>query len=680
MNLSRFAALLLLLAPGVAAQATRDLSAEFAVPEGLEVTLWAESPRFFNPTNIDIDARGRIWVTEGVNYRKKHERQGFLKHPEGDRVMILEDADGDGACDASKVFVQDPELLVPLGVGVLGSRVVVSSSPHVFIYFDENGDDKPDRREVFLTGFGGRDHDHGVHAFIGGPDGRWYFNHGDAGAPGVSDRSGRTFRTGKASDDGRLYVGGCAHRIEPDGTELTVLAHNFRNNYELAVDSFGHVWQNENDDDGNASCRMNYVLEGGNYGFRSTDGTRAWKLDQRPGQPVPVAHWRQEDPGVVPPTDVTGAGAPTGIVVYEGDLLPERYRGMILNADSGRSIVFGHAARPDGAGFKVERIAFLESRGEKKHLFRPSDVAVGTDGAVYVSDWYDPGVGGHDMKDGTGYGRILRVAPRGSKPAPPKIDLGTLEGQVAALRNPAVNVRYQALVKLHGQGEKALPALQKLSRSEDPRLRARAVWLLARGGAPGRAAAAEALKDRDDQVRIAAFRALRQVDHEVLRHAAALARDASPAVRREVAVALRGVPFSECRSILLDLAAGYDGKDRYYVEALGIGCEGREEQIHLSLIARAGEPDPAKWPAALRGIVCRLHPVAAVPALKKLAESGDKEALAALAFVRDASAAQAMVDLARTGPDGVKEPATWWVRHRDRYEWKAFKPLELLNK
>ena len=63
----------------------------FKVPEGLEVTLWAGSPMLLNPTNIDIDTDGRIWVAEGVRYRKHHERR-----PEGDRIVVLEDTDGDG--------------------------------------------------------------------------------------------------------------------------------------------------------------------------------------------------------------------------------------------------------------------------------------------------------------------------------------------------------------------------------------------------------------------------------------------------------------------------------------------------------------------------------------------------------------------------------------------------------
>ena len=138
-----------------------ELSGRFEAPEGASVTLWAESPLLFNPTAIDVDPRGRVWVAEAVNYRRWGGRNPGRDHSSGDRIVILEDTDGDGAADSSKVFVQDADLTAPLGICVLGSRVFVSCSPNIFVYVDEDGDDVPERRETFLTGFGGFDHDHG---------------------------------------------------------------------------------------------------------------------------------------------------------------------------------------------------------------------------------------------------------------------------------------------------------------------------------------------------------------------------------------------------------------------------------------------------------------------------------------------------------------------------------------
>src|SRR5882672_4580906 len=104
--------------PATPTQITLDL---FKVPDGFEITLWAATPLLHNPTNIDIDRDGRIWVAEGVRYRSH-----FARQPEGDRIIVLEDTDGDGKADKTQTFVQEPGLIAPLGVAVIDNKVIVS--------------------------------------------------------------------------------------------------------------------------------------------------------------------------------------------------------------------------------------------------------------------------------------------------------------------------------------------------------------------------------------------------------------------------------------------------------------------------------------------------------------------------------------------------------------------------
>jgi hypothetical protein len=115
----------------------------------------------------------------------------------------------------------------------------------------------------------------------------------------------------------------------------------------------------------------------------------------------------------------------------------------------------------------------------KDKWFRPSDVAIGTDGAIYVADWYDPVVGGHQMKDRKGiwaYFTALLLKTKSS--LPPKIDLATTEGQLYAFKSPAINVRNQGFIKLREKGEAALPIVKALLNDQNPFIRARAVYLL----------------------------------------------------------------------------------------------------------------------------------------------------------------------------------------------------------
>ncbi len=146
------------------------------VAEGLEATLFASEPTISNPTSIDVDHRGRVWVCDSYNYRptihgeaKTRSKQDRLA---GDRILILEDTDGDGKSDVTKVFYQGPELDAPLGICVIGNRVIVSQSPYVWLFTDDDGDDKADRKEIIFRGVSGARHDQGIHSFVFGPDGK----------------------------------------------------------------------------------------------------------------------------------------------------------------------------------------------------------------------------------------------------------------------------------------------------------------------------------------------------------------------------------------------------------------------------------------------------------------------------------------------------------------------------
>ncbi|MBL7697149.1 MAG: c-type cytochrome [Chitinophagaceae bacterium] len=668
------------------AQKEKSTTNELFVSGNLEVTLWASSPMLNNPTNMDVDIKGRLWITEAVNYRSFANNDSFFMYrAKGDRIMILEDTDKDGKADSAKVFVQDPDLLSPVGIAVLGNKVVVSCSPNLIVYTDENGDDVPDKKEILLTGFGGKDHDHSLHAVYGGPDGNWYFNAGNAGPHIVTDKSGWTLRSGSMytggspyndkneggmkSDDGKVWTGGLALRVSPEGKNLKVLGHNFRNSYEVIPDSYGNLWQNDNDDEVLA-CRVSWLMEGGNAGYFSADGTRNWKADQRPGQSIPTAHWHQEDPGVMPLGDISGAGAPTGITMIEGDELGENYRGTLLSADAGRNIIFEYHPSVRQSGYTLgERKVFCSSlsddnagyiwndstlKRQQDKWFRPSDVTIGTDGAIYIADWYDPVVGGHLMQDSTGFGRIYRITRKDKKMVTPEIDLGTIEGQIEALKSPAINVRYSGYVKLKEQGDKATAPLKALLNDKNPFIRARAVWLLPVNELE------QLLSHNDALIRATAYRALKQSVPNVIEYAKKMVNDESPFVQREVAVSLIDVPYEQKKDILFRLIAKC--RDEWMLQTIGTALKGNESDAYREIKNTFASDDNT-----IQKYAWLLHPAEAINDLQQAASDNSTstqnrlKAVTGLGFVSDKKSIPVIEKLTSSPDTMVAKTAKFWL-------------------
>ncbi len=605
------------------------------VHEGLEATLFASEPMMLNPSNIDIDHRGRIWVCEIVNYRGHANDR-----PEGDRILILEDNNGDAKADTVKVFYQGKDIDSPHGVCVLptpsgkGMRAIISSGANVFVFTDTDGDDKADKKDVLFTGISGVQHDHGIHAFTFGPDGKLYFNFGNAGQQ-IKDKDGKPIidmAGNEVAARRKPYQDGMTFRCNMDGSEFETLGWNFRNNWMVTVDSFGTLWQSDNDDDGNRGVRINYVMEFGNYGYKDEMTGAGWQT-KRTGMSdeIPLRHWHQNDPGVVPNLLQTGAGSPTGITVYEGDLLPKVFQNQVLHCDAGPSVCRAYPVENDGAGYKAEIVNILE--GTRDKWFRPSDVSIAPDGSIFVADWYDPGVGGHQARD-IQSGRLFRVTPKGDggKYQTPKFDFSTAAGAAEALKNPNYCVRYMAWTALFKMGKEDLKAvkdaLEPLWNSGNARYKARAFWLLAKLDPKG---IDNEMDDPDPNIRIVALRAARQMKVDAMPMLKKAVHDDSPQVRREAAIAIRHLThgdlspsqIDELAGLWAELAAQYGGKDRWYLEALGIAAERQPDAFFAAWLEKVGE---SGWntPAG-RDIVWRIRAKAAPALIAKIIKSSPPE-------------------------------------------------------
>ncbi len=630
----------------------------------LEITLWAETPLLFNPTNFDVDAEGRIWVTEGVNYRRSRTRV------QGDRVVVLQDTDLDGVGDKSTVFVQDPYLVAPMGIGVIDNAIYVSQTPDIIRYTDVNRNlvfDEGDKREIFLTGFIGSNHDHSTHSVIGGPDGKLYFNQGNCGAK-ITDRSGKTFYVGsfyynkggpqvgwnlnptsfagKKSDDGHVWVSGFTGRINLDGTVMEIVGHGYRNSYEQTFTSFGDMFQNDNDDP--PACRTSFVPEGAFFGFCSEDGKFGWSADRVAGQTTAEAEWRTHLPGTFPPGDVYGSGSPTGIAFYENGALPKRYEGSLFSCEPAKRQIFRYVPEAEGAGYKLEREVFLNRSGEDSLSGAFSDILVGTDGALYVADWYDPVVGGHGAADRRHIGKIYRIAPKGFKSVK-----AHLESAESLLSSAAHHPRLQGFQKLKARGAAALPEVLNLLKNESPWLAARAIWILPYLGEEGIAELKKipaTMGGQDFRFRAAALRSALRFDPDGLGWSMIerLSHDPSAQVRRIILTHLRDFPYLRKRKILLGLITSGNLEDRTYLESVGLAADGFEDELWSDYSNLRKIYAAADWDRQAHLLAWRLHGDSIIDGLVDrmlLAEVSPEhrmELVAALAMNRSEAALEGM--------------------------------------
>ena len=316
-------------------------------------------------------------------------------------------------------------------------------------------------------------------------------------------------------------------------------------------------------------------MKGGEYGYQHADSSR---------------HWAEEVPGIIPKLVGTGNGAPGGLTVYEGDMLPKRYFGAVLQIDSGTHQVNAHPLHRHGAGFRSDYDVLLKGHDA---WFRPVDVSVAPDGSVFVCDWYDAGVGGNRFSDQT-TGRIYRLSAAGHRRSTTKL---TVERPIERLQSPNGTTRLAAREQLLSEGPVARSKLLKLFRSGRPNYRARALHVLYDLPGTGIDDTTAALSDPDARIRETALQLLvrdaalefvvaaargqsaEPPANAMLNRILPLADDDDAGVRRALLMALKNVSTSDAGEALRKMAGSWDGRDRYYLEALRAALVNRESHF-----------------------------------------------------------------------------------------------------
>ncbi|NRA97707.1 MAG: HEAT repeat domain-containing protein, partial [Planctomycetes bacterium] len=475
----------------------------FQIDGAFEARLWAAEPQLANPVCFWVDARGRVFV--GETYRQEQggvpdnrsfgfwlkddlknqtladRRAMYLTHrpqyamqftEHHDRITLLEDRDGDGEADASKVFADGfNDILDGTGAGILtrGSDVYYACIPNLWRLRDTNDDGVADRREILHSGYGIRIalRGHDLHGLVMGPDGRLYFSIGDRGY-NILTREGKHLK---------CPWSGAVFRCELDGSNLEVFATGLRNPQELAFDDLGNLFTGDNNSDSEDKARIVYVVEGGETGWRMNFQYRGDR-----GGWVSEGWWKTRHEGqapfLIPPLTHIGSG-PSGFTSYPGTGLPSRYDGSFLMCDfrGGRtnSGIWSFKFEPDGAGYKVVG---------NEHLLWGSlatDCDFGPDGTLFVSDWVAGWVG-------VGKGRIYTfrhkdAEARKAGAATAKLLGGdwskhTVPALAALLGNPDRRVRLEAQYELVNRGGESIRFMKAIAqnKSEGRLARIHALW------------------------------------------------------------------------------------------------------------------------------------------------------------------------------------------------------------
>jgi putative heme-binding domain-containing protein len=473
---------------------------------GYEVNLFAAEPMLANPTHMAWDSRGRLWVTCSWAYPQL--KPGAVAN---DKIIILEDTDGDGRADKSTVFADG--LYIPTGLELANGGCYVAQSPNLFFFKDTDGDDVADVKEVALTGFGIEDSHHSIHAYRRGPDGWIYFQEGIFLHTQVETQYGVV----------RNFNGG-VYQFHPRSGELRVFAKiNVGNPWGHVFDRWGQSFLVDNP-------RIGYLSPStGNSGERL-------KL-----------------------TQLASTEKQCGGDLASGSHLPPEIIGQLLTCRFKSRTVVRYEFLEDGAGFSAN---VLEPLVKSKHPnFRPIDVKIGPDGAIYVADWYNPIINHaqHDFRDprrDDNRGRIWRITAKG-RPlvSRPQITGAPIPALVDFLRSPEDWTRHQARLELSGREPDAVAGelgrwVGQLDRNDphyDHHL-VEAMWAYQNIDRPNEAILQRVLAAKDGHARAAGARTLRYWHAHVSDPVAMVARaagDEFPRVRMEAVLSAGFVPKAE---------------------------------------------------------------------------------------------------------------------------------------
>jgi putative heme-binding domain-containing protein len=492
------------------------------VADGFEVNLFAADPLLAKPIQINFDSAGRLWAACSESYPQIKPGQKA-----NDKIIVLEDSDGDGKADKTTVFADG--LLIPTGLEPGDGGVYVGASTDLLHLSRPDGDKGPLRRRVILSGFGTEDTHHMVHTLRWGHDGRLYFNqsiyiHSHIETPYGPRRLG----------------GGGVWQFRPETRRLEVFARGWWNPWGHHFDRWGQSFVT----DGAGTEGVNPVIVGASYTATPHESRVLQGLN--PGHPKYC-----------------------GCEILSGRHLPEHWRGNLITNDFRGHRVCRFMLAPEGSFYTATLQTDLIRSNHP--AFRPVDVKMGPDGAIYIADWYNPIIqhGEVDFRDprrDVRHGRIWRITAKDRPlvPRPQLVNAKTLD-LLEALKAPEDWTRLHARLVLKERGKSVLPELKAWTAKLDQEpLRLEALWTYQALDVVEPELLASLLQARDYRIRAAAVRVV-SAWHNHLSDPLTLLEshivDEHPQVRLEAVRALGQIP--DVRAAELALKAMDKPMDKY---------------------------------------------------------------------------------------------------------------------
>ena len=531
----------------------------FRLPPGFEIQLVAAEPDINKPMNIAFDARGRLWVTSTIEYP--------YPAPEGqtprDKVIVLSDFGADGR--ARKVDTFAAGLNIPLGVLPIENGALVFAIDHIRRMLDTDGDGRADKTEKFLGTYGFRDTHGMTNHFTVGFDGWVYANHGFNNDSEVTASDGSSIKMNSGNN----------YRFKLDGSRVEYWAHGQVNPFGLTFDPLGNLYS--------ADChtRPQYLLLRG--AFYPSFG----KPDDGLGfGPEMIAHDH-------------GSTGIAGTVYYAADHFPAAYHGRLFNGNPVTNRINQDTIEWRGSSPRaVDQGDFLSSDDQ---WFRPVDIVLGPDGAMYVADFYNRIIGHYEVplehpgRDRTS-GRIWRIVYRGEDgktpvPAIPDLSKASADELTDTLASTNLSLRMMAARQLVERvGTSAADAVRRVAeRPANAEQRVHALWVLHQFGELTPATLSKVAGNKDRATRVHAMRLLaesQKLEPPQLEIARKGLTDADPFVRRAAADALARHPSPDNVRPLLAARNAATPEDDHLVHTLRIAL--RDQIEHTPVLTALG--------------------------------------------------------------------------------------------